>query len=57
MNEDGVDGIGLVSGALVFLVESTPAPNGFTKIGTRRLDYRDLKNHDRTLAFAIYQRN
>ena len=54
---NGADGLGLMPGAFVFLAETAPAPVGFTKIGTRRLDYRDLKNHDRTLAFAIYQRN
>ena len=54
---NGADGLGLMPGAFVFLAETASAPIGFTKIGTRSFQYRDLKNRTKEIVFAIYQRN
>ena len=52
----GPIGVGLVTGALLFLPAATPAPAGFTKIGTTSECYKNLSGHNVTMTISIYQK-
>jgi hypothetical protein len=54
----GPQGIGVTTGAIIQLIQGSPAPaGGFTKIGTTSFQYRDLTNHNRTINVDVYQKN
>lgn len=54
----GPIGLGLTTGAIVQLIQGSPAPaGGFTKIGTTSFTYRDLTNHNHTINIDVYQKN
>jgi hypothetical protein len=54
---NGVDGIGFVPGAYLYLPSTTAAPTGFTKIGTKSDLITDLHGHLKTLKMNVYQKN
>jgi hypothetical protein len=39
------------------LASGTPAPDGFTLIGTTTISYRDLNNRPKSVAVDLYQKN
>jgi hypothetical protein len=53
----GPAGVGLVTGAILQMRQGSPAPAGFTKIGTSQFKYKDLTNHDKTINLNVYQKS
>ena len=54
----GPQGIGVTTGAIIQLIQGSPAPDGgFTKIGTNQFQYHDLSGHNRVITLDIYQKN
>ena len=54
----GPQGLGLTTGAIVQLVQGSPAPaGGFTKIGTTQFQYHDLTGHNHVVNIDVYQKN
>jgi hypothetical protein len=53
----GTNGVGLVSGAYLYLPATKPAPTGFTKIGTASSAYRGVDLRAHVLSYVIYQKN
>jgi hypothetical protein len=54
---NGANGVGLVPGAYLYLPSTTPAPAGFTKIGTKTDFITDLHGRIKTLKMNVYQKN
>src|SRR5207253_7243473 len=52
----GPNGIGLVTGAYLYLPSGTAAPAGFTKIGTSQVTYRDLSGKNQSSAVRSEER-
>jgi hypothetical protein len=46
-----------VTGQIIELVQGTPAPAGFTLIGTETIAYRDTSNKQRTVTVSLYRKN
>jgi hypothetical protein len=53
----GPAGVGIVSGGILLIRQGSPAPEGFTRIGTTQTQYRDLSGKNQNLTLDIYQRN
>jgi len=54
----GPQGLGLTTGAIVQLVQGSPAPaGGFTKIGTTQFQYHDLLGRNHVINIDVYQKN
>jgi len=53
----GPTGSGLVTGAILNLASGTPAPAGFTKIGTAKESIQDLTGHSKTIQLDVYKKN
>ena len=54
----GPQGFGLTTGAILQLVQGSPAPaGGFTQIGTTQFQYHDLGGHNHVITLDIYQKN
>jgi len=48
---------GFVTGAILQMTQGQPAPAGFTKIGTTKMEYKDLTGHKGNLTLDLYQKN
>ena len=53
----GPAGVGFVTGTILYLPTTAPAPAGFTKIGTSVIAYQDLNGRPKVLRVAVYQKN
>jgi hypothetical protein len=53
----GATGSGLVTGAILHLAGGTPAPAGFTKIGTTKENIQDLTGHAKSILIDVYKKN
>jgi hypothetical protein len=53
----GPAGVGLVSGAIIELLAGSPAPAGFTKIGTDQRKINDLSGHPVQLSLDVYRKD
>jgi hypothetical protein len=53
----GATGSGLVTGAILHLAGGTPAPAGFTKIGTTKENIQDLTGHAKSIQIDVYKKN
>ena len=53
----GPVGIGLVSGAYLYLPSGTAPPTGFTMIGRTQVTYKDLSGKNQSSTADVYQRN
>jgi hypothetical protein len=53
----GPAGAGLVSGAILELLTSTPPPPGFTKLGTTEINYKDTAGRPAKLQVDLYRKN
>jgi sugar lactone lactonase YvrE len=53
----GSAGVGFVSGGILLMRQGSPAPQGFTKIGTTQSQYRDLSGRNQNVTLDIYQKN
>jgi hypothetical protein len=51
----GPAGVGLVKGAIVFVVTGSPGPSGFTLIGTSNQTYTDRSGKNVTKKYDVYQ--
>jgi probable HAF family extracellular repeat protein len=55
--QQGSPGVGLVQGAIVFLVEGSTPPPGFTRIGTTVQQIDDLSGKKAKIQFDVYKMN
>jgi len=53
----GPAGIGFVTGGILQMRQGSPAPAGFTKIGTTQFQYRDLQGRNQTITLDVYQKS
>jgi len=54
----GPQGFGLTTGAILQLVQGSPAPTGgFTQIGTTQFQYHDLSGKNHVINIDVYQKN
>lgn len=53
----GIAGVGLVPGAIIELQQGSPAPAGFTKIGTEQLKITDVTGHPGQIVLDVYRKN
>ena len=51
----GAIGPGLIQGSILFLLQGTPAPAGFTKIGTTKQLIKDLSGKPKNHTLDVYQ--
>jgi hypothetical protein len=53
----GATGAGLTTGGILFMPVLSPAPSGFTKIGTTQQQIKDLSGKSVTKTLDVYQKN
>lgn len=53
----GPAGIGFVQGGILQMRQGSPAPAGFTRIGTTQFQYRDLNGKNQVLTLDAYQKS
>ena len=53
----GPAGVGLVTGAILTLIQGSPAPAGFTKIGTTLFQYKTNNNVGELITLDVYVMN
>lgn len=53
----GPAGVGFVQGGILQMIKGSPAPTGFTKIGTTQFQYRDLSGRNQTIILDVYQKS
>ena len=52
----GLDGIGLVQGSILSMRQGLTSPSGFVKIGTTRVQYRDLNGKLQNVTLDLFQK-
>ena len=53
----GPAGSGFVTGGTLLMKQGSPAPAGFTKLGTTQFQYKDLSSKNQVVTLDVYQKN